>query len=150
MGLTDLEKMCGKQTPQRAYWPGARHDFPHPALPVDNFVDNAVESRLSLAMKTPKRPESAKKWKIKPFKNNGLKNRARGGSNPDFFLPSVHKCRAGTFLLQSCCTLQNRRRIDRASLGGGDAQHSPERDSYPQGLLITLWTIASPWYAGIQ
>jgi hypothetical protein len=119
-------------------------------MPVDNFVDNADESLLSLAMKTPKRPESAKKWKIKLFKNNDLKNHARGGSNPVFFLPSVHKCRTGTFSLQSCCTLQNRRRIDRASLGGGGAQDSPGRDSYPQGLLITLWTIASPWCGGMQ
>jgi hypothetical protein len=78
MGLTDLEKIRGKQRPQgladRAYGTISR-TF---ALPVDNFVDNANESLLSLPMKPPKRPESAEILKIKTFKNNDLKNHARG------------------------------------------------------------------------
>jgi hypothetical protein len=149
MGLTDLEKIREKQRPQgladRACGTISR-TF---ALPVDNFVDNANESLLFLPIKIPKRPESAEIREIKIFKNNDLKNNARGGSNPVFFLPSVHKCRTGTFFRQSCCALQNRRRIDRAGAGSNGAKRAPERDSYPQPLLITLWTIASPWCAGI-
>jgi hypothetical protein len=86
---------------------------------VDNFVDNADESLLPRARKTPKRPESTAIMKIKPFKNNDLKNHARRGSNPDFFLPSVHKCRTVTFFRQSCCALHSRRQMERASHGGG-------------------------------
>jgi hypothetical protein len=48
--------------------PGAlAHSFPHPAWPVDNFVDNAAESPVPLTLKTPGQPGTAEKQKIKPF-----------------------------------------------------------------------------------
>jgi hypothetical protein len=42
-------------------------DFSHPVVPVDNFVDNADESSVRLALKTPGQPRPADMEKIKLF-----------------------------------------------------------------------------------
>lgn len=62
----------------------------------------------------------------------------------------MHKCRTSTFSRLPCCALHSRRQMEHASTGGDGVRRAPGRGSYPQGLLITLWTIASPWCGRMQ